>query len=260
MKKNLFKEKVLNRDFLCGTHTVLNCPEITRILGSIGFDFIWIDLEHTAIDCGDLAAHLNCAMLTDAAAVVRVPVLDRTCTKRVLEMGPDGIIFPMVNTPEEADQAMKLCLYPPDGNRGFGPLGAVSYGLRDTEEYVRSVNKELTRFVQIETIEAVKNLPQIIRNPWIDGYIFGPCDLSASIGEITNVFGKNNINLIKEAVAILQEAGKSIGVSTGSADPEVTAFWSELGINIISSGADYGYIHRGAAANLQNLRALPKSK
>ena len=188
--------------------------------------------------------------------IVRVPMHDRNFVKKVLEMGVDGIIFPMVNTPEEAEQDISYVMYPPHGVRGFGPLGAVHWGMDDANEYIKKSDEQLCRFIQIETITAVKNLPEIVKNPYIDGYIFGPCDLSGSIGELNNVFGEHTIALIKEAIAILKENKKCIGVSTGSDDPKIVQFWHDLGINMISSGVDYDYMWRAAQRNLQNIRKI----
>lgn len=250
------KEKVRACRKLCGTHVSLNDAVVAEVLGYAGFDFLWIDLEHSSLDCESVLRHLGGARAAGTPAIVRVPEKDRTYVKRVLEMGPDGIVFPMVNTREEADAAMRSCLYPPRGNRGFGPRRAVKYGMRDLDEYIRQADSELCRFIQIESETAVRNLPDIVGNSDIDGCIFGPCDLSGSIGELNNVFGKRNIALIREAVAVLKEAGKCIGISTGSADPAVIEFWNDLGINMISSGVDYDYLLRGAQRNREHIRRI----
>lgn len=253
---NKLKDKVGKCENICGTHIALNSPAITEVLGYIGFDFIWIDTEHTSIDYQDLLDHLAAAKLTGTPAIVRLHINDYNHTKRVLEMGPDGVIFPMVNTAREAADAMKSCMYPPEGTRGFGPLRAVRYGNDDNDTYINNVNKELCRFIQIETETAVENLPEILENPYIDGYIFGPCDLSGSIGELNNVFGENNVALMRRSVELIRSAGKCIGVSTGSDDPKVVRFWHDLGINMISSGVDYDYIMKSARTNLNNIRKI----
>lgn len=248
------KRKVVACEDLAGTYITLNDCSVTEILGYIGFDFIWIDTEHTALDYLDLLRHIGAARMTGTAALVRVHKNDANHVKRVLEMGPDGIIFPMIDTAAEAEAAMRSSLYPPFGDRGFGPLRAVKYGRADLEEYLTFSRESFCRLIQIETETAVRNLPEIIKNPWIDGYIFGPCDLSGSIGRLGQVFCEENIALIKEAIALLRENGKCIGVLTGSSEPEVLEFWRGLGINLISAGVDYDYIAKGAAAVLAALR------
>ena len=255
MEKTL-KERVRACEKLCGTHMAIDHPAITEILAGIGFDFVWLDTEHTSVGAESLRMHLVSAKAGGTPAFVRVPMHDCNFVKKVLDIGAAGIIFPQIETAAEADAAMKSTLYPPEGRRGFGPLGAIGYGARDLDDYIAHINEELCRFIQIESATAVRNLPEIVRNPWIDGYIFGPCDLSGSIGELNQVFGERNVQYLREAAKILKDNGKCIGVSTGSDDPEVLAFWDELGVNMISSGVDFAYMRNAAVRNLANLRRI----
>ena len=244
---------------LVGTHISMTDSIVSEMEGRLGYDFIWIDTEHSEISYTNLRNHITAVNAGGTPAIVRVSMNDYNHVKRVMEMGPDGIIFPMINTAEQAQAAMEFCMYPPEGRRGFGPLRAVNYGLDDMDEYIRIANSKTCRFIQIETVTAVENLPQIVKNPYIDGYIFGPCDLSGSLGELNQVFGEKTQSVIRRAISILREAGKPIGVSTGSTDRAVTEFWHNLGINIISTGTDYDYILRGAAENLATMRQFMKN-
>lgn len=241
---------------LIGSHISMTDSIVSELYGRLGFDFIWIDTEHSEIPLPNLRNHITAVQAGNTPVIVRVPINDFNHTKKVMEMGPDGLVFPMVNTPEEARAVTEFCMYPPEGRRGFGPLRSVNYGIDNLEEYIALANQKTCRLVQIETREAVKNLPEIVKNPYIDGYIFGPCDLSGSIGELNRVFEKPTQALIREAIHILKENGKPIGVSTGSTDPAVTGFWHELGINIISTGTDYDYILQGARANLASMKQI----
>ena len=146
---------------------------------------------------------MNNISLGNSASVVRVTMNDKNHVKHVLEMGPDGIIFPMINTAQEAEEAVRSCLYPPIGNRGFGPLRAIKYGFRTTEDYVTHLRDDLSIFVQLETVEAIKNLPEIVKNPYIDAYIFGLFDLSASVGELGNIFGEKTMAALREGIKVL---------------------------------------------------------
>lgn len=258
MDMNALKAKLKSGRHLTGTHIFMNDPCISEMIGHLGFDFMWIDLEHTAIDYETLHSLLIGAKAAGTSAIVRVPCQDAAATKRVLEMGPDGIVFPMVNTPEEAEFYMKLCLYPPLGERGFGPRRAIRYGLDDVDRYIRETSLELCRFIQIESETAVKNLPEIMQNPYIDGYILGPNDLSGSIGELGRVFGERTTALIDEAIAILHAAGKPVGVSTGSTDAKVLKYWHDRGIGMIAAGTDYSYILSGARQTLHTLRDIQR--
>lgn len=229
---------------------------VTEMLGMAGYDFVWIDTEHSAIELRTLADHLMAARSAGTHSIVRVPWNDPIMVKRVLEQGPDGIIFPMINTVQELDQAMKSTLYPPEGTRGFGPIRAVDYGLLDIDEYIHSKSLDLIRCAQIETDIAVENLAEMAKNPWVDCFIFGPCDLSGSIGELNNVMGERTQTLIRRAIEILKDAGKAVGVSTGAEDQQTLSFWHNLGIQVISAGIDYLHIVSGAKRVLSVLDTL----
>ena len=105
------KEKIITRMPITGTHVNLKDTIITEILGSIGYDFLWVDMEHMPLSEQDLYNHLLAARSVNAPVFVRVPVDDLTVTKRVLEMGIDGIIFPMVKDAKHAKQLLDNTLF-----------------------------------------------------------------------------------------------------------------------------------------------------
>ena len=233
-----FKERVRNREYLCGTHINLNDPCIAKIVGMLGFDYIWIDMEHSYLTYDHLLSHIQTIQACGTPVIVRCPQHDFTAAKKILEMGPDGIIFPMVKTKEEVDRLISYTLYPPYGNRGFGPLNAVNFGVDSALDYVTHNHETMCRFIQIEHIDLVKDLENVVDNPWIDGYIFGPNDLSGSIGQLMNVFVDDTQALVRESIDILNKHGKCIGLSTGDTSPEVVARWHDMGIHMISAGCD----------------------
>ena len=113
------KSKVLEVRNICGTHVSLSDPASCEMIAPLGYDFIWIDLEHSELSPRELHNHMNAAKAFGTPTIVRLPMHDLTVTKKVLEMGPDGIIFPMIHNAEEAEKLISYTLYPPYGNRGF---------------------------------------------------------------------------------------------------------------------------------------------
>jgi 4-hydroxy-2-oxoheptanedioate aldolase len=241
---------------VAGMHVTLSDSCITEMCGSLDYDFIWIDTEHTAIDYHFLLQHLIAAKAAGVNSLVRLPWNDEILAKRVLEMGPTGVIFPMINSAEELDRAMQSTLYPPLGTRGFGPLRAVRYGIDDVDAYIRQGSLDIVRCVQIESATAVENIAQMVKNPWVDCFIFGACDLSGSIGELNKIFDKKTSNLIDRAIKIIRKAGKSAGISTHSDDREILRYWHDKGMNFIGAGADYSHIVRGASRVSSLLREI----
>lgn len=187
---------------------------------------------------------------------MRVPQNDLTYTKKVLEMGPDGIIFPMVHSAKEAEELLSYTLYPPYGSRGCGPQRAVRYGIDDELEYFKSGPFDLCRFLQIECKTFVDELEQIADNPYIDGFILGLADLSGSINQIGDFFGEDNLALAKKAIDIATKHGKIVGSATLASDEKTIGKLCDMGIKMITCGADFGYIVNGARQTYENLKKV----
>lgn len=252
------KEKIKNHEKTIGMHISLNDVATARIAGLAGYDFIWIDLEHSNLSLENLLSHMIAVKAGGTDVIVRVPQDDLTFTKKVLEMGPDGVIFPMVKSAEHAKRVIDWTLYPPYGSRGFGPQHATKYGFDDVNEYIAGTCDNMCRFIQIEHIDAVNDLERIVQNPYIDGYIFGLNDLSGSIGELGRVFDPNTTALIRKSMDIMKSAGKYIGLSTGDTSDQTLQHWHDMGIDMISAGADFEYLQKMALANRINLERIHK--
>jgi len=247
------KEKVISALPISGTHVNLSDPIVTEIFASLGYDFIWVDMEHTTLSCEEVYHHLLAARACGTPVVVRVPADDLTFTKRILELGVDGIVFPMVKNAGHAKELLDWTLYPPYGKRGCGPKGAVRYGLASEPEYYGPGHLKLCRFVQIELKSAAEDAEAIAALPCLDGVVLGMHDLSGSIGRLGDIFCGENLALAKRAIQAVRGAGKTVGVSTFSTDPEVLRRYHTMGINMISTGADYDYVLRMAKATLRTL-------
>lgn len=250
---NILREKIENKEKITGTLVSLTDPCMCEIMGNIGYDCVWIDMEHTYMSYKDVLCHLNAARSADIPSVVRLPQNDLTATKKVLEMGPDGIIFPMVKSKKEIEDLIGMTLYPPLGNRGFGPMRAIGYGAIDANEYVKEKSFELCRFIQLEHIDAIKNLEEIVKIPYIDGFIFGPNDLSGSLNEFLNVSGDTTLSKIKYASDILKKCGKYTGLAGGMSERDIKT-WSELGIDMIFAGADWCFVYEKGKETFDTLK------
>ena len=254
----MLKEKIRNREKIIGTHINFCDPSVGRIAGLSGYDFIWIDMEHNYISFESLLSLIIAVKSTGTNVIVRAPQDDLTATKKIIEMGPDGIIFPMVRCAKEADRLLSYTLYPPYGRRGFGPMNAVGYGAFDTMEYISTNHDTMCRFIQIEHIDAVKNLDEIMKNQYIDGYIIGANDLSGSINELCNVFGDNTTSLIKTAITKLKANDKYIGLSTGDLSEKTFRHWRDMGVDMLSAGADFDFLTVGMRKNKESLSEIMK--
>lgn len=233
-----FKEKLKSGKRLIGFEVDMADPSITEMASSQGFDFIWIDIEHEAVNHETVLMQIIACKAGGAASIVRVPWNEPYLAKRILEMGPDGIIFPMVNSAAEAKKAMDACLYPPLGTRGFGPRRACDYCREDLFTYIDEHADRLCRFVQVEHVDAVRNLDEILEVPYLDGVIVGPCDLSGSIGRLNDVYHTEVLALIDETIAKCKAKGMPVGIAVGADTSEQVKFWLDRGFQFISSGSD----------------------
>ncbi|MCX7028087.1 MAG: aldolase/citrate lyase family protein [Spirochaetes bacterium] len=253
-KASFLTKAIRDKRLAIGGHVFLTDPSISEAMASFGYDFIWIDGEHGPFDKEKLLAHIVATNAGGAAALVRVPANDPALIKPVLEMGPDGIIVPMVCTAEEAKKAISACRYPPAGIRGFGPRRANRYGTMPIAEYLAGADTSFLKIVQIEHVDAVRNLSEILAVDGLDAVIIGPNDLSASIGKLGYLGDPEVVALYDEIVATCKREGKPCGVSIGPGDKQFIREWIERGVDFISCGDDISFLALGAAQTLGFIR------
>ncbi len=250
---NALRQKLEQKKRLYGTNVNLTDPCLCELVGNIGYDVVWVDMEHTYLSYADVMSHLNAARSTGIPALVRVPQHDLTATKKVLEMGPEAILFPMVRSAEEARELIDMTLYPPLGSRGFGPVRAIRYGADDAAEYTRKQSLDLCRFIQIESVRLIDQLDEVAAIPYVDGFIFGPNDLSGSAGDFMNVFEEKTVTQIKRAIEIARKHGKIVGLS-GGADEQTVRFWSQFDLDILFAGGDWIFLYSAGKQTLDHIK------
>ena len=175
-------------------------PIVAELMAACGFDFLCVDVEHSAVDLPQTqqlfqairSGHPNCA------ALVRLHGVDYAFVKRYLDAGAAGVVAPLVRTRAEAELLVQATKYPPQGLRGVGFCRANAYGLRLADECARA-NDQVLVAVQIEHIEAVRNIDAILSVPGIDAAFIGPYDLTASMG-ITAQFDHPDYLAAREAI------------------------------------------------------------
>jgi len=248
-----FKARLKAGDPLIGIIQSLGCPEVTEIVALSGFDWVFIDLEHSALDVGP-AMRLLQVCPPHCPGIVRVPAVDEAWTKRLLDSGASGIIFPLVNSVEQAARAVALCRYPPAGTRGVGISRAQGYGLK-FKEYVDTANHEMVVILQIEHHEAVKNIEQIVKVPGIDALFIGPYDLSGSLGKIGQVDDAQVQEQIEKVRLTAQAAGVPLGIFT--ADPASVPGLIDKGYTLVALGIDTLFLSRTLAGALAGIKNNP---
>jgi len=239
-----------------GVHISGGDPQMTEMIGNIGIDFFWIDTEHSMIDKAALLGHLIAARAADVPAFVRIAWNDRVLAKPILDAGVQGMIFPMVNSAKEAEDAVKACLYPPDGVRGFGPGRAIDFGLTPIDEYIKEGHKDVLTIVQIETREAVECVDEIAAVPGLDIVAVGPGDLSGAFGKLNRIYDTEIQKIFAYVIARAHAADKPVLISSIPYDKANIKMWMDLGADMITAGGDYSFIMNGAATVKSNFSQL----
>ena len=177
VSKTLAKLRAGRAVRICGLGHFI--PAFMRHAAHLGFDCIWLDLEHRAMEQRELQSLLMLSHLVDIDVMVRVPLVDGAQLYRVLEDGATGMMFPLVNTPERARQIVQAVKFPPIGSRGMDGAGLDGdYYLDAGEHYAEGVNRQTFVVVQIETPQAVENADAIAAVDGVDGLFIGPADLT----------------------------------------------------------------------------------
>lgn len=194
------KEKLASHDLILGGWTMIGHPAAAEIMARAGFDWVTVDMEHSAMTTQQAEDLIRAVEGCGRPALVRLTSNDEDLIKRVMDSGATGIIVPLVRTAEEARQAVAALYYPPRGRRGVALARAQRYGA-DFEGYRAWLEREAVCIIQIEHVEAVENCEAILSVPGVDGYLLGPYDLSASLG----VAGQLEHPKVLEAIAAVRE-------------------------------------------------------
>lgn len=175
--------------------------------------------------------------------------------KPILEAGPDGIIFPLVNTAEDARRCVEVCKYPPVGIRGFGPRRAQLYGHIPDGEYYKIANDSTMLIMQCERKESVDNLEEILAVPGVDGIIVGLNDLSASIDKFGQINDPEVVDMIDQIMTKCKKAGKPFGVSLGY-NFELAKEWIDKGASFVSMGFPQDYYFMVGKDAVEKIRKI----
>ena len=240
-----FRTRLIAGETLLGTMVTLTTPAVSEILAEIGFDWLFIDGEHGPFEMADLLGVLR-AVGDRVPCVVRVPSSDEAGIKRVLDLGAEGIIVPLVNTAEQAAAIVRAARYSPAGSRGVGLGRAQGYGLR-FQEYLETANDKVAVIVQAEHVSAVENIEAIVKVEGIDAVFIGPYDLSASLGKMGKISDPAVVEAIDHVTKTCQSAGIPLGyfgVTAASVRPYI-----ERGYTLVAAGADT-LLLSGAAKSL----------
>ena len=236
----------LRSEILIGPIVSLPCTDVADLLSRVGFDYLWIDLEHSPMDVTDAQALIQAAG-GRCPCVIRVPEVSEAWIKKALDTGCDGIVIPQIRSAAEARAAVAWCQYPPQGRRGAAMTRAHGFGM-SFAEYVAAANEELAIILQIEHIDAVNHIDEILQTSGVVALFVGPFDLSGSMGLLGQIAHPEVQAAINRVVAAGQAAGMPLGlfvVDGASASAAIAR-----GFHMIALGTDSSFMLAAARAVL----------
>ncbi len=244
-----FAARLRAGELLRGTMLTLPSPEVADMVSRCGFDWLFLDGEHGSPTTLEWQ-RLLMAIGGRCASLLRVPALGEAPIKTALDLGVDGIIVPMVNSAQQAREAVAWSRYPPAGRRGIGLARAQGYGL-DFTDYMEHANERLAVVVQAEHIDAVDNIEEIAAVEGLDAVFVGPYDLSASLGKTGEVDDPEVIDAIERVTQACHARGLALGYFGVSAESVLP--YVERGFSLVCAGTDAGFVTAGATDVLQQL-------
>ena len=232
---------------------------VTRIVAAQGlFDWLLVDMEHTPVDLSTASMILSAVADVSGGTctpLVRVAHGTMFQIKQALDAGAQGVIVPMINTAQEAQDVVRFARYPPLGDRGAGGLiPHLGFGITNHAEYVQKANQEILVAIQIETREAVENIDAILATPGIDLVFIGPFDLHLSLGLAPTLWSDNPI--FREAVTKVMAACKHFGLPYGTISPNAESAAARIadGFTFVSMGTDMGHMLGSINAQYQQIK------
>ena len=222
-----FKERLSTGDLLRGVANVIPSAVATQAVAAAGADFVMIDREHGPVGRESLHAMVASTAGTDCAPLVRVPAIDQGEVKVALDAGAEGIVYPLVRTPLDAERCVSLVNYPPSGLRGWGPFVAHSRYKTPLFDYLGEVGPQITCCLLIETAEAVEHIEAILDVPGVDLAVMAQFDLSTALG----VHGQFDAPVFVDAIAAIEQAAAAKRVPLGG-----VALTAEQSASLIAKG------------------------
>ncbi|MDO8685517.1 MAG: aldolase/citrate lyase family protein [Clostridiales bacterium] len=250
--ENFVKSKIKNGDAALGIRIVESKTlGVLKILADSGIDWVFIDCEHGSYD---METVLNLARYSNSIGlcpVIKAPQLNYQLISRPLDQGAMGVIIPLIESAEQARDAVRFVRYPPTGERGCGLDNDYSGWKSGAREYLEWANENILLILQIESRTAIENIDEIAKVKGVDVLFMGPLDLSISLG----VPGEVNHPLIVESIEKVAEACKQNGVVFGfPGSVENAAKWFKCGARFLCLGSDTTILAEGCREKIKSFR------
>ena len=240
------------REGKCVIGATITTPsvEIAARIADAGFDFLWIEMEHSPITLESLRTIVLATRGMTALPIARVPINELWTAKRVLDSGVCGVIFPFTNTPADALRAVRSCRYPPLGKRGSG-AGLTSFTWPGEQNYYDSADENILVVAVVEDVIALDSIDEIAATDGIDVIFIGVSDLSFSLGLRGQQDHPDLQAAIDRIAAACRANNKFAGRPAGTA--EACHRFKEEGFQFFQGPTEIGLLNQGARNLLDSM-------
>lgn len=252
---NPLKQRLADGGFALGAGVNFNRnPAVVRIIAAAGYDFVFIDMQHSALDLETVSAMCEVARAEGLVPIVRPAHKIPDLVGRVLDVGAMGIMRPDVRPGEDVRGARERMLYPPQGSRGSFYGGVFDYRGSPSADSLAAVNESLLLVVQVESPEAVAGIEEIVSGGGIDVVEVGRLDLACALG----VPGEKSHPRVASAVdRVVEVCGRyGVAVGAGCTSPEDARDLADRGCRFLLYPMDLSLLMNGYAASARVLHSL----
>ncbi|MGB1428527.1 MAG: HpcH/HpaI aldolase family protein [Cycloclasticus sp.] len=253
MIENKFKQAALKGSRQLGAFMALADNSAAELMANTGFDWLLIDSEHGPNDIASILAQLQALAAYPVNSVVRLPDHNVANIKRVLDIGAQSLLIPMVDTAEQAKELAQAVRFPPKGVRGLG--GGLTRATRwgSFPDYFAKADDNVCLILQLESLEGIANLDAITQTDGVDAVFVGPADLAAAMGYIGQPGHPEVRRVVEQAIQKVHQHGKPVGVYC--ADPKQLACYQQMGASFFLIAADTLLLKGAATALLEKFKS-----
>lgn len=248
---NVMNRRLRDGGTVLGAWLFYREPLIALAASKLGYDFVCIDMQHGLQGFPEASEMVMAVLLGGATPIVRVPSNEEGIICRMLDAGAMGIIVPMISTREDAERAVRSCLYPPEGARS---IGALSVSTVFGEEYFEVANENVLAIPMIETSQAIDNIDSIVSIGNVQQVFVGPYDLSTSLK--CDMDSHQFRDALDTVVESCRRHGKIAGIYSS---PELVAARYTEGFQLVSVCTDFDIVTEGLSSALKTARTAVTS-
>jgi 2-keto-3-deoxy-L-rhamnonate aldolase RhmA len=231
-------------------------PPIVKIYQHSGFDFVYLEYEHTYFSPTDFADTVQSARDNGLPVIAKTPQLERQEVAKLLEAGVVGIQLPRTETRAQVEQLREYIKFPPAGSRAVAPGWGNSdfRDVHDWKSWIAEQDQETVLVVHIETRKAYDNAEEIVSTPGVDMVYCGPGDTSVEMGHPGEYVHPDVAGPMKDVLDLCRKRGIPWGTTAPSA--RSAAEWVANGASFFEADSEMNFIRAGAKQLVDEYRKL----